>query len=219
MAHWKYLILVSRLNRVFGRGSQRLNAHIMRVAVLYEDMRLENIAAAEESIPALDKIGKEYRLFYFIRRSIATVREFAEALPALDAAEEFVEIRARFSTSDRKSWDKSVRFFRRNYKYIQKIRNDFGGHFGFAPARHAAKELNDTAVTLEFEANRLGRRVNVRHKYAGEIVALGMGHHKRGATSKDHFRLMARLALAGFAHAARCVHFLTLYYIAPQFEG
>ena len=55
---------------------------------------------------------------------------------------------------------------------------------------------------------------SARRKSPREL--LSDDNHKRGATSNDHFRLMARLALAGFAHAARCVHYLTVYYIGPQ---
>lgn len=219
MAHAKYNILVTPLDRAFGRGSKKVNAHIMRVAVLYEDMRLENIAASQDSIPSIDTVGRQFRLFYFIRRSIGTLHEFAEAIPLLDREPEFADIRARFTVDQRTAWDKSVRAFGRHRDYIEKIRDDFGGHFGVAPAWHAVNDLPATAVALEFQHNREKRTTNTRHKYASEIVAIGMGRHKRGDTSHDHFRLMARLALVGFSHAARCVHFLSDHYILPQFRG
>ena len=60
------------------------DAKVARVAVLYEDLRLENLAASEPSIPKLDASGADLRQFYFIRRSVATVREFAEALSMLE---------------------------------------------------------------------------------------------------------------------------------------
>jgi hypothetical protein len=196
---WKFRIYVSRLDRVFGRGASRVNAHIMRLAVLYEDVRLENYAMVAESIPAIDQLGAEYRRMYFMRRSIATLREFAEAVPKLEDELAFAEIRSRFGPKEKRQWDKSVAFFRRRYQYLQKIRNDFGGHFGFSPAWHAVQNLTSTAIAIEYERNSVRRTIAMRHKYVGEIVAVGMGHHKRGETSRDHFRLMFRLALTGWA--------------------
>jgi hypothetical protein len=51
---WKFRIYVQPLDRVFHPGNA-LDAHIARVAVLYEDLRLENLAASEDSIPKLDR--------------------------------------------------------------------------------------------------------------------------------------------------------------------
>lgn len=222
MFTWKWKVYVNTLDRVFGgvsKEERELNAHMMRVSVLHEDLRIENLALAEASLPSLDIIGVEYRRMYFIRRSIATAREFAEALPALDSCAGFQPIRNRLSANERVMWDKSVRFFRRNYGYIQKIRNDFGGHFGYSPAWHAVKNLQETAAVLEYKHSLVGRRIQIRLKYAGEVVAIGMHHHKRGDTSKDHFRLMFRLALAAFAHSTRSIELLTLVYFEPRFRG
>ncbi len=177
------------------------------------------LALAEPSLPGLDTIGVDYRRMYFIRRSIATVREFAEALPALDSCAGFHSIKNRLNETERAMWDKSVRFFRRNYVYIQKIRSDFGGHFGYSPAWHAVENLQETVAVLEYKHSSVGRRIQIRLKFAGEVVAIGMGHHKRGDTSKDHFRLMFRLALAAVAHSTRCVELLTLIYFEPRIRN
>jgi hypothetical protein len=222
MFTWKWKVYVNTLDRVFGgvsKEEKELNAHMMRVSVLHEDLRIENLALAEPSLPGLDTIGVDYRRMYFIRRSIATVREFAEALPALDSCAGFHSIKNRLNETERAMWDKSVRFFRRNYLYIQKIRNDFGGHFGYGPAWHAVKNLQETVAVLEYKHSSVGRRIQIRLKFAGEVVAIGMGHHKRGDTSKDHFRLMFRLALAAFAHSTRCVELLTLIYFEPRIRN
>jgi hypothetical protein len=222
MPTWKWKVYVNTLDHLFGGTSNdenKLNANLMRVSVLYEDLRLENFAMAEESIPALDALGVDYRRMYFVRRSIATLHEFADALPALDACPAFAQVRRRLRAADLKMWEKSVRFFDRNHAYIQKIRNDFGGHFGFSPAWHAVQNLQPTAVTLEYKHSTVGRKVQLRLKYAGEIVAIGMHHHKRGGSSRDHFRLMFRLALAGFGHSTRCVELLTYAHFEPRFRN
>ena len=85
---WKSKFYVKELDRVFTNGSL-LDAHISRVAVLYEDLRLEMMAASEVSLPTLDTIGMEHRRIYFARRSIGTLRELAEAIRLLDELPEF----------------------------------------------------------------------------------------------------------------------------------
>ena len=52
----EYRIRVRRLNQIFRHGSE-LDARIARLTVLYEDLRLENLAASEDSIPKLDESG------------------------------------------------------------------------------------------------------------------------------------------------------------------
>ena len=92
---WKSKFYVKELDRVFTNGSL-LDAHISRVAVLYEDLRLEMMAASEVSLPTLDTIGMEHRRIYFARRSIGTLRELAEAIRLLDELPEFQPVRDSF---------------------------------------------------------------------------------------------------------------------------
>ena len=214
----RYQIRVKPLNRVF-RTASEIDARVARVAVLYEDLRLENLAASEESIPKLDASGTDLRRFYFIRRSIGTVREFAEALEMLHQHAHFDEVKSRFDADARRMWDKSVRFFQRRDKDLRDIRNDFGGHFGYRPAWFAINHLHDGPVIFEYAADRGRQRGNVRFKFAGEIVAIGMRRHARADNPVDHFRLMFRLALAGFGHAARCAQILAVYDLWPRFRG
>lgn len=54
---WKFRLFFGNLHRAFGLHPRLLNARIMQIAVLYEDLRLENLALSEESIPFLDKSG------------------------------------------------------------------------------------------------------------------------------------------------------------------
>jgi hypothetical protein len=90
---------MARLRDVFDAGEERqLNAKLARVCVLFEDLRIEVRGIAELSIAALDVLDSEqenqfapphrtgrYRRYYFVRRSISTIREFAEALRLLNS--------------------------------------------------------------------------------------------------------------------------------------
>ena len=103
-------------------------------AVLYEDLRLETMAASEVSLPMLEAIGLEHRRIYFARRSIGTLREMAETVRLLDALPTFLPIKDDFDETSAIRWRKAVRFFLKWEPYIERIRHDVSGHFGLKPA-------------------------------------------------------------------------------------
>ena len=86
----------SSLRQVFRSDLSRdFDAHLAQLCVLYEDLRIEVSALTAKRLPRLDvldpsgdhsdepgNIGR-YRKLYFLRRSIATIREFAECLGGL----------------------------------------------------------------------------------------------------------------------------------------
>ena len=68
--------------RVFrGGGDSQFEKRLARLAVLYEDLRVEVSAAALDPgvLPDLEPFGANYRQFYFMRRAIATANEFRQA--------------------------------------------------------------------------------------------------------------------------------------------
>src|SRR5665213_887337 len=80
-------------------------AHMVRLAVLYEGLRIELMATDKGSIRVLDSTDKRYRKNYFLRRSIATLVEFAETVRLLDKCPEFEGAKARFDGTIRPYWD------------------------------------------------------------------------------------------------------------------
>ena len=202
---------------MFRLGSE-YDAKVARIAVLYEDLRLENIAASESEMPRLDGSGREFRQLYFIRRSIGTVREFAEAIAMLDSDAEFTGVKDRFDSDAATTWSKGVRFFSRWDRYLRNIRNDFGGHFGYPPARFAIDHLGDGPVVFEYSIDHANRKANVRLKFASEIAAIGMRRHSRAEDPSDHFRLLFRLALTAFGRAAGCARLLAVYDLHDRFD-
>jgi hypothetical protein len=154
-----------------------------------------------------------------MRRAIATSVEFAEALTVLDEHRRFPEMKERSDAGAQRMWNKSVRFFRRWRRELENIRNDFGGHFGYKPAWFAMNHLHDGPGVFEYSENRAKGTGNVRFKFASEMVTIGRRRHARAADPKTHFRLMFRLALAAFAHAARCSQTLAVYDLSPRFRA
>ena len=178
------LIRMRELSRVFASPSGfTLHAHIARLAVLYEDLRIELIAIAQASIPVPDITDERYRRNYFLRRSIATLVEFAETLRLLDKCTEFQGVKARFGTEIAMYWPKALRFFDKHEALLESVRNDIGGHFGQKAAIYAKDNLDPTAVG-KIEAKYME---TIHLHFAGEIAASAALRHLPGSTAKKRF--------------------------------
>lgn len=70
--------MVKDLRVAFGLTNAELNAHVVRLSVLYEDLKIELTGSGGTLIPRLEFYGKSARQQYFIRRTFATLYEFRE---------------------------------------------------------------------------------------------------------------------------------------------
>ena len=143
----------------------------------------------------------------------------AEAIRLLDELPAFRPTKNAFDGVSAVRWRKALRFFRKWEPYIERIRHDFGGHFGLQPAVFAVEHLNDTPVVLEFKRDPLTDRVGPRLKFVTELTAIAMRRHQVVDTSPGHFRRMFVLANLGFNHSVRVVHALTGNYIFGRLGG
>lgn len=209
---------VKDLRRIFTLPSKRLlHAHIARLSVLYEDLRIETYGTVEESLRALDSNDAPYRKNYFLRRSIATLFEFAEEIRLLDKLADFDEIKSKFDGEGLRRWNKAVRFFGRHESYLKKIRGDTGGHFGLPAAIYAVSDI-PASYAGKIELARGGDdRIGVRLHFAGQIALSAMFRHKKGSSDDYHFRYLLRLATTGYRHAARTVHYVVKFYLWEKF--
>ena len=119
-----------RLWAALGVEPVALHANVAQIAVLYEDLRIE-LKGFEKEFPDLQAIGENYRRNYFVRRSIATLLEFSDALTMLDQSPDWRPVKEGFTPEMTATWVKAMKYFKENHRYLKKIRNDFGGHFGF----------------------------------------------------------------------------------------
>jgi hypothetical protein len=133
----------------------------VQVCVLFEDLRIEIRGLAERSLPSLDILDPEkenwltpaligkYRQFYFLRRSLATLRDFAEALRLIhNAMDDNPGLRLTFVglTDDAPAlWGAAIQFFHDQEAFLKQVRNDIGGHFGFRAAENALSMLHPEA--------------------------------------------------------------------------
>lgn len=207
-------IRMRELPHVFAGQGTVLSAHIARLSVLYEDLRIEVLATAEQSIACLDVTDETYRRHYFIRRSIATVVEFAEALRLLNGSNEFAcKVKPHFIPSMIECWDSAVRFFRDQEPFLKLVRNDIGGHFGLQSAEYAIAKA-DPLTPLKMEVNEKG---NMFLHFAGEIAAAATMRHLEGPTVEEGFAKLMKIVTTAFGHATSSVHCIGVAYLWPRF--
>jgi hypothetical protein len=202
------------LSRVFTCGYLK-NAHalIARLSVLYEDLRIEVKATAEPSIPLLDATRVQFRQNYFLRRSIATLVEFAEAIRLLDGCPEFRSIKKQFPTELKDRWNDGVRFFREHERFFKEVRNDVGGHFGLAAARFAIEHREGEAVE-EIESR---AESTIHLPFATDLVATALTRHLHGSSAEEKFSGLFKDIVAGFKHATDCTHCVVFGYLWERF--
>jgi|SRR5579862_7266071 len=210
------LVRVRELNRVFGTPSEsNFEAMIARLAPLYEDLRIELFGIAEESLGRLDQSDVRYRRSYFLRRSLGTLSEFADAVRHLERCPEFAGVVSKFTPPIDQYWRKASAFFNHNQRSLKAVRNDIGGHFGLEAARYATQNFDSSAVD-GIEIGGIGRRA-VFLRFAGEVVATAMLRHIDGANREHKIRRLVRLARAGYRHATRCVHCVVFCHLWDKF--
>ncbi len=195
-----------------------LHENIARLAVLYEDLRIELTAASQPSIRKLDKLDPRYRRNYFLRKCIGTTVEFAEAIRFLDRSLEFKVVKARFSPEISRYWTDAVKFFRRNERILKAVRNDIGGHFGTHAAKYAVSNLDpDTMGKIE-AIDIGGPRARIHLIFAGEIAAVAsLRHLTKGSTPSQRFAGLLRMLVVSFRHSTRCVHSIVACYLWERF--
>src|SRR6266403_4288058 len=113
--------LFKETRRVF--PFSEMHALIARLAVLYEDLRIETfgIVAAKDSLGMLDYTDSKYRVNYFLRRSIATLIEIAEAIRMLNEDPDFQNVKIGFDERNTIRWKRAVRFFNRFEPILERV--------------------------------------------------------------------------------------------------
>jgi hypothetical protein len=96
---------------------------LVRVSVLYEDLKLEFEGASAGHINGLDVTGIDYRRFYFLRRTTATLLEFRGAFLVLQQNASFKKLKHAFPPDREKAWSEAVGFPETNHAAPKNLRN------------------------------------------------------------------------------------------------
>ena len=213
------------LREVFWAGDRDLAVQVARLSVLFEDLRLESTAARHMGpIPQVDTSGKNFRYFYFLRRMLVTLDEFASALNQINANAAWKTIRKRFDKDTGRRWDAAVKYFGRNRPKWSNQRNQIGGHILESAARFAIENLKETATgKIEIVMDLDEQKGGIRLLYAEEIVAmnlraaLGPGQHTDEEVAKCVNELFT-VMMTAVNEAAKAVHVIAVVYVVGRFR-
>lgn len=197
--------------------------------MLFEDLRIElvgidliapNIEAHYATDTQFDLAGHKLRRIYFLRRSIGTCREFAEALRLLNGTEAFQPILAEFSPVAQTNWVECVEYFKNSERFWKEIRNDIGGHFGEKAAQFAVENfLSDASGLIEIQWDERSQVGDCILGFSSEIAATGLLRHLPEATLEERTKnLFGRVAEA-YGHAIIAVECLVLEHLWPRSES
>jgi hypothetical protein len=205
------------LARVFSTHTDKeIHARIACLCVLFEDLRIELTGQSAPELGRLDECGKPGRKLYFLRRSIATLYEFGEVIRELDQMPSFQIIRAKFDAVAEDHWARATTYFQKYNRYVTRLRNNVGGHFGSGAGASAIKNLLPDAVgSLQVRFTEKGGGATLF--FATEIAATGTLRHVPGATISAKARRLVRHALVAYRWATRAVDCITVNYLWDRF--
>jgi hypothetical protein len=205
-----------KLSSAFSTSDKELYALIACLCVLFEDLRMELARQIAEEIHGVDECSKAGRKFYFLRRSIATLHEFAIAIERLDQYPSFQPIKAVFHALSKKHWNRAVKYFRKHKSYIARLRNNVGGHFGPEAAKSAISHLlPDVVGTIEVTFTNGGGGAKLL--FAHEIAATGALYHVPGADTAAKSRRLIRQAVVGYRKAIWAVDCIGVEHLWDRF--
>ncbi len=197
----------------------QVNSHVARLAVLYEDLRIEYSGIIEEKILCLDQIGDKYRRHYFVRRSILTLVEMAETFRLLNQDSDFQEIKNTFDRRSCIQWRRTVSFFAGHERFLKDVRNDIGGHFGHPAAISSLKDIPYSTVgkmEVEHASNGL---LNVKLLFAGEIAAAAFSRQRNNKPPLEFAKYLIRLTKRGYRLSTQAVQIISYNYLWKRFGG
>ena len=209
-------VWAKNLRIALGLPPLEMHALMARLAVLYEDLRIELAAASEESLPRMDVNEPIYRKLYFIRRSIATLLEIDSAVHTLNMSKDFRDVRRTWSKEHLRDWQKAIKAFSKWHSELNTLRNAIGGHFSKEASEYAVQNVHqDTAGFLIYDL--VDGRPITKFVFAGELAAAALGKDRGDKPFKDYLREVFEMLLERFQHAAHMMHLIARYYLIFRF--
>ena len=174
MPHRSSRLVVKPIKNLFVTPSDEVNALLMRMFVLYEDLRVEVYGARAYKIEQLDETGHVYRGIYMIRRSTITISEFTQTMERLDQLEEFRKLKALFEERHQRAWADGKAFLLEHKPFLQRLRHNCGGHLlGAVVEKVMARMHQDTVGFVRVNYTR-DDRASLNFGFAYEVVALAL---------------------------------------------
>jgi len=172
----------------------------------------------QEEIGPLEAISEDkYRRNYFLRRSVATLREFAETYRLLSKCSDLQLLTKSFNQVAARRWERALSFFLKHESFFKLVRNDIGGHFGLNAAVYSLSTLGPTITGKIEYARYRDKGQGVKLHFASEIAARAHLKHLKGTTEERKLSYLLRRIVVGYRHAIWTADVVVFYYLWPRF--
>jgi len=163
----------AELKRVFRGGQSELLNGIARLAILYEDLRLEmgEFHSLHRSVIELGESDMDHRVSYFLRRSLATLVEFRGALTVVRKTHEFKKAEPGLTALDARYIADADRFLQQNWAQIKELRNEFAGHIQAGAVDFAMKHLTNEVGKVTWNPDPDKWTLGIECDFAGVVLA------------------------------------------------
>lgn len=217
-----------RFQKLFTPSKEdRFAEAIAALTVLYEDLRVELHCLTEKNLAAIDAlIDHQFRVIYFLRRSILTLDEFSAVARCLEKQQRFQRLQISFTEEEKRKWDRSLNYLARLKKYkIRDIRNDVAGHFGLKAATRAIEMISshphpDPRGKIEMRIHPGSHEKDrVLYLFASILAEWPISYHRPPKVSKRMWpRIIRKRLELGFFHCGRIMRLLQRHYYRPRLD-
>lgn len=211
------IVRIGNLRALFKAGTSEMYVRVAQICVLYEDLRIETgrlFALATGLNLDGDLTEHTFEILYYIRRSTASLMEFAGALSGLAADKDFKCLLTSFKEKHADDVEDANRYFQKNHRLIRRLRNAFGGHFQFEYARHATMNFprNETGRMEWISETPLGWSLKI--DLAANIITSGLEHALQPRDDwQQEFRTAIETISLAFPHVQAATYSLSVNFL------
>ncbi len=211
------IVRVGNLRTLFKAGTSEMYSRTAQICVLYEDLRIETgrlFALATSLDLNGDLTEHTFEVLYYIRRSTASLMEFAGALSGLAADKEFKRLLGSLEEKHANAITEANRYFQKNRQLIRRLRNDFGGHFKLEYARHATANLPPDEVGKMEWLSDASAAWSLKIDLAANIITSGLEYTLQPQLDwREEFRTAIDTISKAFPHVQTATYSLALNFL------
>lgn len=210
---------VAPMRRILTVAEPEVMVQLVRLIVLYEDLKLEVAGLHVPPNKEFDEVSKHYRSMYFVRRAFATLCEMDSAFHKLNMLKGFKNRKRSFDRKRLKAWVAAVKFFSRRKNFIDSQRNAYGGHVTDDLARFVLSRIDQTDDSLgALEVKILDdRSSHYVFAFAESIVSQSMFMDRGERDQAEFLNESWGILLEAVQHAAQATQILADAYVIPAF--
>jgi hypothetical protein len=164
------------LGRVFKDDTSDLLNEVARLAVVYEDLRIEiaELRSIQQEYEKASLPIPEYRVIYFLRRALSSIVEFRGGLTKVRSGAEFKRAANNMSKITADHLFEAERYLNQHWGQLKEFRNELGGHVQLGGVKFATENLSGTVGSITWNSDSDGLPMGLECNFAGQIVAGSM---------------------------------------------